>query len=179
MLPQLASPRAALLLAAALLSACHAGTSSTVAGAAIMTGLAAGASAAKRSTGDCYVDCLPGTRCNRSSGLCEPLPCRDKCGPNESCEESLGGIKCIPASALSVSAKKGEEAMPVGAAPKAGQPIEKGQTAAPASALTGSPPAVKDVPRSNTGPVEPPWKSDPSAPDPAPRMDNPNLPPPK
>jgi hypothetical protein len=176
------SARVALLTCLLLCApACHTGSANTALGAGIMTTLAVGASAAKRSSGDCYVDCLPGTRCNRQSGLCETLPCRDKCGPNESCEESLGGIKCIPAKGLSVSATKGEEATATGAVQE-GRPIEKGQTAAPSSALTGGrAPQVKDEGGRGQGPAVPerPFKTDPSAPDPAPAMDNPSLPPPK
>ncbi|MBS2023025.1 MAG: hypothetical protein JST92_11475 [Deltaproteobacteria bacterium] len=170
----------AICLAAALLSlgSCHTGTAQTATGAIVMTTLAGGASAYKRSTGDCYVDCLPGTRCNRATGLCESLPCRDKCGPNETCEESLGGIKCIPASGLQVSSKKGEEVVPVGS-PKAGQPIAPGQTAAPAGALSGPPPKVKNDPTGTQGPAQPSWRTDPNQPDAPPAMENPSLPPPK
>ena len=171
-------PCAALLVLAPLLS-CHTGSPMTATGAVVMTGLAGGASAYKRSTGDCYVDCLPGTRCNRQTGLCETLPCRDKCGPNETCEESMGGIKCIPANGLSASARKGEEALPTSETPKAGQPIAAGQTAAPAAALTGPAPAVKDPPVSNPGPAQPAWRTDPRGQDAPPYMENPSLPPPK
>lgn len=175
---------ASVALACVLLGsgACHTGSANTALGAGLMTTLAVGASAAKRSSGDCYVDCLPGTRCNRQSGLCETLPCRDKCGPNESCEESLGGIKCIPAKGLSVSATKGEEPTAIGAAPKTGQPIQPGQTAAPAGALTGGQaPKAQGVDERGQGPAVPEnrFKTNPSAPDPAPQMSNPSLPPPK
>jgi hypothetical protein len=82
---------------------CHTGSSNTVAGAAIMTSLALGSSAASRAAGGCYAVCQQGESCNSATGLCEALPCRGKCRADESCEEGFFGIKCIPGPALSVS----------------------------------------------------------------------------
>jgi hypothetical protein len=96
----------AALLCAPLVS-CHTGSSNTLAGAAVMTTLAGGFSAARRANGECYVDCLPGTRCNRTNGLCEALPCRDKCGPGETCAETETGTACIPAGGMNVQTNKG------------------------------------------------------------------------
>lgn len=155
---------AALLLAP--LAACHTGSSNTMAGAAIMTGLAGGASAYRRSQGECYVACLPGTRCNRQSGLCEALPCRDKCGPGETCAETETGIACVPASGLNVSSKKGA----VVPRTDTGKPSEKKEgekPSAPASALApGSPPASPRHEGERPGPTPPVVVpiNDPSAP---------------
>ena len=42
---------------------------STAAGALTMTTLAGGASAARRASGECDVECRPGTQCNLPTGL--------------------------------------------------------------------------------------------------------------
>jgi hypothetical protein len=86
--------------------ACHTGSSNTWAGAAVMTTLAAGSSAANRAAGGCYAVCQQGETCNGETGLCEALPCRGKCKAGETCEEGFFGIKCIEAPALSATAKK-------------------------------------------------------------------------
>lgn len=92
----------AALLVLPALGACNA-TSGTVGGAALTTGLAAGLSVARRSGGDCYVSCLTGTTCNRSTGLCERQPCRGECLPGEKCEESwTGTVRCVGPDGLAV-----------------------------------------------------------------------------
>jgi hypothetical protein len=90
-------------LCALAVASCHTGSSNTIAGAAVMTSLALGASAANRAAGGCYAVCQEGEACNESTGLCEVLRCRGKCRADESCEEGFFGIKCIPGPALSVS----------------------------------------------------------------------------
>ena len=90
------------VLALALVS-CHTGSSNTMAGAAIMSSFALGASAANRAAGGCYAVCQQGERCNEKNGLCEALPCRGLCRGDESCEEGFFGVKCIPGPALSVT----------------------------------------------------------------------------
>src|SRR5438067_10034082 len=90
------------VLALALVS-CHTGSSNTMAGAAIMSSFALGASAANRAAGGCYAVCQQGERCNEKNGLCEALPCRGLCRADESCEEGFFGVKCLPGPALSVS----------------------------------------------------------------------------
>ena len=84
--------------------ACHTGSSNTMAGAAVMTTLALGSSAASRAAGGCYAVCQQGETCNEKNGLCEALPCRGKCNASETCEEGFFGIKCVPGPALSVTA---------------------------------------------------------------------------
>jgi hypothetical protein len=174
------------LLATALVPGCKTGTSETASGALLMTGLAAGASAAKRSSGDCYVDCLPGTRCNRQSGLCEALPCRDKCGPDEGCEETITGIRCIPASQLQVRSTKGSGVQPASDAPAAagGTPGDpKVQPSAPAAAVQAVRPKEERQPEQPPPNRAPAWIqqpiSNPNTPQPSPQMDDPREPPPR
>ena len=52
-------------------------------------------SAKRHADGECYVSCLPGTRCNRVTGYCDAVPCRGECGPNEHCEESNLSSRCV------------------------------------------------------------------------------------
>ena len=60
--------------------------------------LAIGMTAAgvRRSGGDCYTGCHEGTRCNRKTGFCEPLPCWGQCGKGEECDDTGPVPKCIP-----------------------------------------------------------------------------------
>ena len=155
------------LLCAPLL-ACHTGSANTLAGAAVMTTMAGGFSAVRRANGQCYVDCLPGTRCNRQSGLCEALPCRDKCQPGETCAETETGIACIPAGGLHVQSSKGTVVPRVGTA-KPEEKKEGEKPSAPASALQAAPPAA--APRAEgerQGPTPPVIHpiNDPSSPQP-------------
>jgi hypothetical protein len=130
-------PALLMVLAATLAPAfvaCNA-TSTTVAGAAVSTGLAAGFSAARRSGGDCYTECNNGTSCNRSTGLCERLPCRGECLAGEKCEESwTGGVRCLGPDGLAVqhSAQKNKDPAATGIAPVL-KPVE-GSSSAPADA---------------------------------------------
>ena len=87
--------RCALVSLAVATSGCHA---SNAAGAAVITSLAGGYSAIRRANGQCYVDCLPGTSCNRTTGLCDPLACRGKCAEGLTCEETETGSACVPRS---------------------------------------------------------------------------------
>ena len=89
--------RSLLLALAAATPGCHA---SNAAGAAVITSLAGGYSAIRRANGECYVDCLPGTSCNRTTGLCEPLACRGKCAEGLTCEETETGSACVPRSTV-------------------------------------------------------------------------------
>jgi hypothetical protein len=101
----------ALLPALALLS-CHTGSSNTIAGAVVMSSVALAASGANRAAGGCYAVCQQGEQCNEKTGLCETLPCRGLCAPGQSCEEGFFGVKCLPGTALSVSASKQEPPPP-------------------------------------------------------------------
>ena len=72
-------------------------TSATVGAGAGAVGVAVGvgASAARRAAGECYTPCVPGTECNRQTGLCDPLPCRGQCKPHERCDTSGVFPRCV------------------------------------------------------------------------------------
>ena len=88
----------------ALLAACKTGGSNTMAGAATVSAVAIGAAAVERATGGCIAICTAGTTCNPAKGLCEPVPCRGECGPNEHCEQTFSGNKCVSGGPTSVEA---------------------------------------------------------------------------
>src|SRR5438105_2526502 len=110
------------LLAAAavlLLGGCKTGgaTSSAV-GAAVMTPLAIGSAAASRAAGNCIAICTAGTACNPATGLCQPLPCRGQCGPEEHCEQTFSEDKCVSGGPTSVETlAKGKKTTVPGIAP--------------------------------------------------------------
>lgn len=114
--------RSALVLCACAALSCHTGSANTITGAAVMTSLAVGASAANRAAGGCYAVCQQGERCNEKTGLCEALPCRGQCRADETCEEGFFGVKCLPGPALSVSS----QAVPASTAPAAPAVKDKG-----------------------------------------------------
>lgn len=78
-----------------LLAACKTGSSNTLQGAAVMTGVALGAAAVERSQGGCIAICTNGTTCNGKTGLCEVLPCRGRCEADQHCEVSFTDSKCV------------------------------------------------------------------------------------
>jgi hypothetical protein len=100
------------LLPALALFSCHTGSSNTIAGALVTSSVALAASGANRAAGGCYAVCQQGEQCNEKTGLCEVLPCRGLCAPGQSCEEGFFGVKCLPGTALSVSASKLEPPPP-------------------------------------------------------------------
>ena len=61
-----------------------------------MATLAGGASAVRRANGECFIECLPGSHCNRATGLCDPLACNDSCTAGFVCEETETGSACVP-----------------------------------------------------------------------------------
>jgi len=63
--------------------------------AALGTAAAAGASTAQRAAGGCYSTCLPGTACNPKTGLCDELPCRDRCTSGQYCDTSGPFPSCV------------------------------------------------------------------------------------
>ncbi|MFL5356675.1 hypothetical protein [Archangium sp.] len=63
--------------------------------AALNTGIAVGASAASRSQGGCYASCPVGTTCNKTTGYCDPLPCRGECDPFQECIEERLTYRCV------------------------------------------------------------------------------------
>jgi hypothetical protein len=110
----------AALISLLLAAACHTGSANTFAGAAVMTGLAAGSAVAERAAGGCIAACTNGTVCNPKSGLCEVLPCRGRCGAGEHCEQTYSGDKCVPgggAGEVATPAKGSAMKIPVAPAP--------------------------------------------------------------
>jgi hypothetical protein len=96
-------------LAAALLS-CNGHGGNVLIGAAM--GLtAAGVS---RSQGGCYAACPVGTTCNKATGYCDELPCRDRCSANEICDTTLAEPACMPirSPSLLINRETGEKAVP-------------------------------------------------------------------
>src|SRR2546423_13665661 len=77
--------RPLLALLALTLMSCHTGSSNTMAGAAVMTTLALGASAANRASGGCYAVCQQGESCNEKTGLWETPPRRGRGQAAEAC----------------------------------------------------------------------------------------------
>ena len=93
-----------IFFAALLVSACKTGSSNTGVGAATTSAVAIGAAVAERASGGCIAICTAGTVCNRTTGLCEPMPCRGECGANEHCEQTFSGEKCVAGGPTSVEA---------------------------------------------------------------------------
>jgi hypothetical protein len=93
-----------MLLAMVLLTGCKTGSSNTGVGAATTSAVAIGAAAVSRAAGGCIAICTAGTTCNPAKGLCEPLPCRGECGPNEHCEQTFSETKCVSGGPTSVEA---------------------------------------------------------------------------
>src|SRR5207244_12526137 len=92
------------LLAMVLFAGCKTGSSNTGVGAATTSAVAIGAAAVSRAAGGCIAICTAGTTCNPAKGLCEPLPCRGQCGPNEHCEQTFSENKCVSGGPTSVEA---------------------------------------------------------------------------
>jgi len=116
------------LLAVMVLTACKTGSPNTIAGAASMSAAAIGVAAVERANGGCIALCTAGTTCNPVKGLCEPLPCRGECGPNEHCEQTFSGSNCVVGGPTSVEAlvkaktPATPEIAPATAPPKDGSP---------------------------------------------------------
>jgi hypothetical protein len=78
-------------------SACAGGA---VGSAVLNTAVAATAAGVRRANGECFTPCNPGFACNKSTGYCDPLPCRGECRQDERCESNYLGEKCVPAKDL-------------------------------------------------------------------------------
>lgn len=86
--------RALVLVTFPLLS-CAGAAAGTIVNAAVNTALAGAVSGARRASGDCYTICNPGSACNRSTGMCDPIPCGGRCNFDEKCESTYVGEKCV------------------------------------------------------------------------------------
>lgn len=67
----------------------------SVANAAINTAIAGTVAGVRRANGDCYTVCNPGSACNKSTGMCDPLPCGGRCNFDEKCESTHLGDRCM------------------------------------------------------------------------------------
>lgn len=85
------------VLSLGLLLAGCAAAGGAVGSAVINTAVAATVSGVRRAEGDCYTVCTPGTTCNRSTGLCDQLPCRGTCNFDQRCEITPVGEACVSA----------------------------------------------------------------------------------
>jgi hypothetical protein len=128
-----------ILVAAALLGGCTTGRlgtgSETLGGAGATTAAALGAAIAERASGNCIAICTAGTTCNRNTGLCEPMPCHGECGPNEHCEQTFSGERCVaggPTSVETVVNRNGPP-VPAGVLPAAAPPTDGSPTIVPAA----------------------------------------------
>jgi hypothetical protein len=127
-----------ILFVAVLLGGCTTGklgSSNTLAGAAATSAAAVGAAFAERASGGCIAMCTAGTACNRTTGLCEPMPCRGECGPNEHCEQTFSGEKCVAGGPTSVEAlvKGKPPVVPASILPATAPPQDGSPTIAPAA----------------------------------------------
>lgn len=85
-----------------------------VASAAVNTAIAATVSGVRRANGECYTPCTPGTKCNEKTGMCDPLPCRGECRPEETCEQTYLGEKCVLHTDLEIRGTPTSTARPTG-----------------------------------------------------------------
>lgn len=60
------------------------------------TAVAATVSGVRRANGECYTVCNPGSRCNKGTGMCEPIPCAGGCAFDEECQLTPTGEACVP-----------------------------------------------------------------------------------
>lgn len=87
--------RRAVMAVVLFLCGCAGPSGGALLNAAINTGVAVGASAVSRSQGGCYASCPAGTRCNASTGYCDPIPCRGECDPFQECIEDRLTYRCV------------------------------------------------------------------------------------
>ncbi len=59
--------------------------------------VAVGVGAYNRANGQCFAPCIDGTACNKTTGTCDPIPCRGRCATNEICEPNGLTDRCVPA----------------------------------------------------------------------------------
>ena len=86
-----------LLVAFLTMTGCAGAAAGAVSSAAINTAMAGTVSAVRRANGECFTVCNPGTTCNRSTGMCETLPCAGQCSFDQKCEVTPLGDKCVSA----------------------------------------------------------------------------------
>ena len=89
-----------------VLSAGCAASSAAVGSAVMTSAVAVGASAVSRAQGGCYAACPDGTACNEKTGLCDELPCRGRCAPNQRCDKRGPIEKCVPAAEVDLQIER-------------------------------------------------------------------------
>lgn len=87
--------RNALMAGMLSLCGCVGASGGALLNAAVNTSIAVGASAVSRSQGGCYAACPTGTTCNKTTGYCDPIPCRGECDPFEECIEEKLIYRCV------------------------------------------------------------------------------------
>ena len=83
-----------------MLTGCVGAAGGTVANAVINTAIAGTVSGVRRANGECYTVCNPGSACNHSTGMCDPLPCGGRCNFDEKCESTYVGDTCVSTKSL-------------------------------------------------------------------------------
>lgn len=118
-----------------------------MASAAVNTAIAATVSGVRRANGECYTPCTPGTRCNEQTGLCDPLPCRGECRPEETCEQTYLGETCVLHTDLEIRGTPTSVARPTGATwPGPATEASTPDAGAPAPRPSDVPARLPDVP---------------------------------
>jgi hypothetical protein len=77
-------------------------------GAGVMVANIVAAGSVRRAQGNCFNDCVPGTACNKETGLCEALPCRGECREGESCLERGLVHRCVRVKSVELIARDPE-----------------------------------------------------------------------
>ena len=85
----------ALLLTMFPLLSCAGAAAGAITNAAINTAVAGTVSGVRRAQGDCFTICNPGSACNRSTGMCDPIPCGGRCSFDEKWESTYVGDTCV------------------------------------------------------------------------------------
>jgi hypothetical protein len=85
-----------LLFAVVVLTLCSCAAAGGAAGTAVVnTAIAVTVSGVRRAQGDCYTVCNPGSTCNRTTGLCDRLPCGGACSFDQHCAVTAVGETCV------------------------------------------------------------------------------------
>ncbi|HQR30841.1 MAG TPA: hypothetical protein PLL32_10555 [Anaeromyxobacteraceae bacterium] len=133
--PPLAATPLALGLLLLLAAGCKSSAPYTIPAAAINSAIAVGASAAQRSAGGCYAQCVAGTVCNPRTGFCEQptAVCLGQPSDPPSCltrpGASMGAAAELPGSS-------GQPGSPIGVSPATGSVPPPPSSASPTPSIT-------------------------------------------
>ena len=95
----------ALMCATVLALASCAASTGAVTNAAVGTALGLAGAGISRASGGCYASCPPGTTCNARTGMCDELPCRDRCNANQVCDLDRAVPTCVSAAERALQAR--------------------------------------------------------------------------